>query len=63
MDNEHKCHNCDGCGKVADDDDQTPWKYYLELPLQSSTAVLMGLIKPITCPACNGTGKEPSDGE
>lgn len=52
------CKRCDGCGKVANSDDQEPWTYWLNLPLQSSAAVLMGLVKPIPCPVCNGSGFE-----
>lgn len=53
----NKCGRCDGCGKIANDDDGTPWKYWLEIPLQSSLAVLAGLVKPIECPECTGTGE------
>lgn len=53
-----KCDKCDGCGKIANDDDGTPWKFWLELPLQSSAAVLMGLVVPLTCPQCGGSGKK-----
>lgn len=52
-----KCVKCDGCGQVANDDDQLPWSYWKELPLQSAVAVLVGLVQPITCPECNGTGE------
>lgn len=58
----NQCERCAGCGKLADDDDGTPWKYWLEMPLQSSTAVLMGVVKPIECPVCKGTGKKEDDG-
>lgn len=51
-----KCNRCDGCGKIADSDDGEPWSVWLAMPLQSSAAVLMGLVKPIPCPACGGTG-------
>lgn len=52
-----KCPKCEGCGKVATDEDQSPWTYWLELPLQSSLAVLSGIVKPVDCPECGGTGK------
>jgi RecJ-like exonuclease len=52
-----ECQACAGCGKVVDDEDRTPWKYWMELPLQSSVAVLAGFVKPLPCPACNGTGQ------
>jgi len=51
-----KCLKCDGCGRVADTDDQEPWSAWLALPLQSAGAVVMGLVKPMTCPACGGLG-------
>ena len=50
------CSKCDGCGQVANTDAQEPWKSWLELPLQSSAAVLMGLVKPMPCPACSSAG-------
>jgi hypothetical protein len=53
----HKCPTCAGCGKIANDEDRTPWKYWMELPLQSSVAVLMGMIQPVRCPDCRGSGE------
>ena len=55
---EIKCPKCDGCGQIADDEDQTPWKFWQELPAKSAAAVFLGLVKPIVCPACKGTGTE-----
>ena len=52
-----KCTKCDGCGQVADTEEQEPWSDWLALPLGSSVAVLIGMVKPITCPACEGTGE------
>jgi hypothetical protein len=54
-----KCLRCDGCGKIADSEDGEPWISWTNLPLHSSMAVLMGIVKPITCPSCGGTGKKP----
>jgi len=51
------CKKCDGCGKVADTDDQEPWSSWMKLPLESSLAVLTGTVTPIDCPNCGGTGK------
>ncbi len=51
-----KCSKCDGCGKVADTKDQEPWTAWTGLPLVSSMAVIVGLVKPIPCPACKGWG-------
>jgi len=50
------CDRCAGCGKLADDEDQTPWKYWMELPVQSAIVVLTGIVKPIDCPNCKGLG-------
>jgi len=54
--NEDKCKKCDGCGKIADDDEGAPWTFWTGLPLQSAAAVTMGLVKPIDCPDCSGGG-------
>lgn len=51
------CPRCRGCRQIASDDDCTPWVDWLELPLGSSLAVLAGIVKPLPCPACNGTGE------
>jgi hypothetical protein len=57
-----KCMTCDGCGKVADDGDQSPWSMWKELPPQSRTAVNLGLVHPMSCPDCGGSGIE-KDGD
>lgn len=51
------CPRCDGCGKLANDDEGTPWSRWLDLPLKSSIAVQMGLVRPVVCPVCGGTGQ------
>jgi len=51
------CPTCEGCGRVADDGDQTSWSLWENIPLGSSAAVAHGLVKPMTCPTCGGTGK------
>ena len=51
-----ECPKCEGCGKIANDDEGTPWKHWLDIPLGSSMAVLVGLVKPIDCPECLGEG-------
>jgi hypothetical protein len=56
-----KCQKCDGCGKVADTEDEEPWSAWMSLPLQSSATVLMGLVKPKTCPRCGGAGQLERD--
>jgi hypothetical protein len=47
-----KCPRCDGCGLIASSEDGEPWTMWLDLPLGSSAAVLMGLVRPLPCPAC-----------
>lgn len=55
------CQKCGGCGKVADTEDEEPWTAWTELPLQSSIAVLMGLVKPKPCPVCSQTPDKEQD--
>ena len=56
-----RCTKCDGCGQIAYSEGQEPWSYWENLPTQCRAAVECGIIKPITCPKCNGTGKETSN--
>jgi len=57
-DGEDACERCLGWKKV-DDGEKQSWKYWAELPEQSRLAVNMGLVKPIDCPDCGGTGIQP----
>lgn len=50
------CNGCDGCGKIANDDDATPWTYWENLPESGKLAVRLGVIFPRRCPRCDGTG-------
>lgn len=54
------CEQCLGWKMVADAG-QESWKYWAELPAQSRLAVAMGIVKPVLCPRCNGTGKEEEE--
>ena len=54
---EEKCMKCDGCGKITNDDDGSPWSLWEAMPFESKVVVRMGLVKPLKCPKCNGTGK------
>jgi len=60
-DGEDACQRCLGWKRV-DDGDGVSWKYWAELPAQSAIAVQMGLVKPVECPRCKGTGIEPEAG-
>ena len=52
-----KCEKCDGCGKVANTDEQEPWTWWEDLPPGNDIAVWMGIVRPVECPECHGTGK------
>ena len=54
---ETQCDRCDGCGQIANDDEGTPWSFWLNLPVKSAVAVMMGIVKPLPCPECGGSGK------
>lgn len=60
-----KCNKCDGCGKIANSDGGEPWTMWEQLPPGSDLAVRIGMVKPITCDECNGTGEvhKPSNKE
>jgi len=53
-----KCKRCEGCGKIANTEDGEPWTVWEKLPSPSNLAVQMGLVRPIPCPDCGGTGKK-----
>ena len=54
-----KCDACDGCGKVTNTQEREPWSAWTSLPL-ISRAVLAGIVRPIQCNQCEGTGKMES---
>ena len=51
-----ECPTCKGCGEITNDEDRTPWKYWEEIPIENKLAIMMGIVKPIECPDCRGTG-------
>lgn len=56
-----KCGRCDGCGRVAMNSSgelMEPWTAWEELPPGSDFAVRVGLVKPVKCPDCEGSGFE-----
>ena len=55
------CDVCNGEGNTDNNEDlaeRGPWSYWAKLPVQSALAVIVGLVKPTKCYACNGTGEE-----
>lgn len=55
------CQRCLGWKRIANSDDGESWKYWAELPSPSNIAVQLGIVHPIACPDCNGTGQEPAN--
>lgn len=51
------CGRCAGCGYL--DGEGQPFKYWLELPVQSALALQMGLVRPVECDDCKGSGFQP----
>jgi hypothetical protein len=54
-----KCKRCDGCGKIASDEQGSPWTAWERLPPGSDLAARLGLVLPVRCPDCGGTGTGP----
>jgi hypothetical protein len=54
-----KCQKCNGCGKIANSQQQEPWTYWENLPVKNAIAIISGIVKPIECPTCKGTGYAP----
>ena len=52
-----KCTRCDGCGRIANTEDGEAWTEWEGLPLGADAAIQLGLVKPVPCPDCNGTGE------
>lgn len=59
-DGPNACRQCLGWKRIANSEDGESWKYWAELEPPSNLAVTLGLVVPITCPRCNGTGQEPA---
>ena len=53
------CSRCEGCGKIANDEDGSPWSYWDSLPVKNASAVILGIVQPLPCPACQGSGEAP----
>lgn len=57
-----KCWKCDGCGQIANDDDQSPWSAWEALPPGPDMVVRLGLVWPLPCPECSGMGETSEEG-
>lgn len=53
---EHPCPRCQGCGQVANSEQEEPWSEWESLPPGSDAAVRMGIVRPKPCPECDGAG-------
>lgn len=53
------CTRCDGCGRIADCETGEPWTAWQDLPPGGDLAVRAGIVKPIPCPDCSGSGRCP----
>lgn len=52
-----KCQRCDGCGKIANSERGEPWTVWENIPEESKMAIKLGVVKPLMCPDCNGSGE------
>jgi hypothetical protein len=52
------CDKCDGCGRIANSEKGEPWTDWERLPPGSDLAVRLGIVRPIPCPDCKGTGEK-----
>lgn len=55
------CQRCLGWKRVANSDDGESWKYWAELRPPENLAVTLGVVRPVVCPRCGGTGREPDN--
>ena len=52
------CTKCEGCGQVANTECQEPWTAWESLPAAAQGAIRAGLVRPVVCPECGGSGKK-----
>ena len=58
------CMTCGGEGRTDGNPDvaeRAPWSFWENLPAGSDLAVRFGLVKPVPCANCDGTGKVTTD--
>lgn len=48
------CSRCAGCGRLANTDAGEPWSAW-----ESLGAARVGLVQPVLCPVCQGSGRVP----
>lgn len=53
---EDDCRKCYGEGRIANSDDGEPWSTWAALKPGEDLAVQLGIVRPIDCPVCKGTG-------
>lgn len=51
------CTQCLGWKQVASESKES-WKYWAELPAPSNLAAQLGIVYPVECPRCHGSGIE-----
>lgn len=51
------CDRCEGCGQIANTNSGEAWTHWADMPVKSAAAVMMGIVRPISCPDCGGSGK------
>ena len=56
---EDACKQCEGWGKIDDGDEGVSWGIWAGLPPGADLAVRLGVVNPITCPRCEGSGIDP----
>jgi hypothetical protein len=57
-DGEDACELCLGWKRVDDGEEPVSWKAWAEIPPPHNIAVQLGLVRPVECPRCEGTGIE-----
>lgn len=50
------CPHCLGWKRIASGEEGASWKHWAELPSPEDLAVRLGVVYPIECPSCKGTG-------
>ena len=59
-----KCLRCDGCGQTDNNDDweeRESWTAWEQLPPSSKLFVTLGLVFPVPCYICEGSGVVPEE--